>query len=147
MLRKAGLFLAAFMIIASSSCKKEEIPEDPIASFQFAVSEDNYLEVTFTDYSQNATSYSWNFGDGESSTEANPVHTYAAAGSYDIVLTAKNSADVTATYSLSIELTDPNSALALLDGGESKTWRLYREGTSLGVGPDAEEKIVLKDIF
>ncbi|MEA1878197.1 MAG: PKD domain-containing protein [Bacteroidota bacterium] len=138
MLKRAGLFLAAFMIIASSSCKKEEIPEDPIASFQFAVSEDNYLEVAFTNYSQNATSYSWNFGDGETSTEKDPVHNYVAAGSYDIVLTAMNSADVSATYSLSIELTDPNSALALLDGGESKTWRLYREGTSLGVGPDAE---------
>ena len=34
------------------------------------------------------TSYSWNFGDGSTSTEQNPVHTYATAGTYSVILTA-----------------------------------------------------------
>ncbi|MBT5425727.1 MAG: hypothetical protein HOK84_06000, partial [Bacteroidetes bacterium] len=71
MLKKVGLVLAAFTIIFSS-CKKDEPLADPIASFQYAVSETDYLEVILTNYSQNATSYSWNFGDGETSTESDP---------------------------------------------------------------------------
>lgn len=57
---------------------------EPIsADFSFATSG---LEVTFTNNSLNATTYSWDFGDGATSTEMNPVHTYAAAGTYDVVL-------------------------------------------------------------
>lgn len=134
----AGLLLMAFSILSLSSCKKETPVEDPIASFQFAVNADNFLQIDFTNYSQNATSYSWNFGDGETSTEENPSHVFASTGTYSVVLTATNSEAVTATYSQSIEITDPNSALALLAGQTSKTWRLYREGSALGVGPNAE---------
>jgi PKD repeat protein len=53
------------------------------------------LTVQFTDASTNApTLWSWNFGDGDSTnaTVQNPVHTYAAAGTYNVTLTATNSA-------------------------------------------------------
>jgi len=134
-------FLAVGMISLLSfvSCKddNEDPPANPIASFQYVVSTTNFLEVTFTNYSQNATSYEWNFGDGQTSTEASPVHTYTAAGNYTVVLTAKNSANTPATFNQTIEIKDPNSALALLAGETSKTWKLFREGTCMGVGPDA----------
>jgi PKD repeat protein len=42
------------------------------------------------DLSENATERTWDFGDGVSSTEQNPAHTYSAAGSYEVTLTAKN---------------------------------------------------------
>jgi len=48
------------------------------------------LEVTFTNTSTNAISYSWDFGDGNTSTTASPVHTYIAAGTYTVSLTATN---------------------------------------------------------
>ena len=35
------------------------------------------LSVLFTDLSQDATSRSWKFGDGATSTEQNPTHTYS----------------------------------------------------------------------
>jgi len=44
----------------------------------------------FTNTSTNATSYSWAFGDGATSTLQNPSHTYAAAGTYNVTLTATN---------------------------------------------------------
>ncbi len=45
------------------------------------------LEVSFTDESDgNVTTWSWTFGDGEMSTEQNPVHSYAEAGSYTVTL-------------------------------------------------------------
>ena len=34
------------------------------------------------------TSYSWTFGDGSTSTEQDPVHTYATAGTYPVILSA-----------------------------------------------------------
>ncbi len=47
--------------------------------------------VRFTDQSSGApTSWLWNFGDGNTSTQQNPTHTYAAAGRYTISFTATN---------------------------------------------------------
>jgi len=49
------------------------------------------LLVSFTDQStESPTSWSWNFGDGGSSTVQNPNHTYTTAGTYTVILTATN---------------------------------------------------------
>lgn len=45
------------------------------------------LVVTFTNTSSNAETYSWDFGDGNMSTEESPMHTYAAGGTYTVTLT------------------------------------------------------------
>ncbi|KKG20929.1 PGF-pre-PGF domain-containing protein [Methanosarcina sp. 2.H.T.1A.8] len=48
------------------------------------------LSVSFTDRSQNATSRSWNFGDGATSNDTNPTHSYSQAGNYTVNLTVSN---------------------------------------------------------
>ncbi len=51
------------------------------------------LAVAFTDTSTNApTAWSWSFGDSTTDTVQNPSHTYTAAGTYTVALTATNGA-------------------------------------------------------
>ncbi len=48
--------------------------------------------VFFTDQSTDSpTAWSWDFGDGNTSTAQNPVHSYTTAGVYTVTLTASNS--------------------------------------------------------
>jgi PKD repeat protein len=62
----------------------------PKADFDFQVAA---LQVTFADKSTGSpTLWTWNFGDGATSTAQNPTHTYAAAGNYTVSLTARNAA-------------------------------------------------------
>jgi PKD repeat protein len=72
----------------------------PTAGFTSAV---NGSSATFTNTSANAVSYSWNFGDGNSSAQQNPSHTYANDGTYTVTLTATNPCGIhTATQTLVI---------------------------------------------
>jgi PKD repeat protein len=48
------------------------------------------LTIQFNDSSKNATSVNWNFGDGNNSTERNPIHKFATQGNYTVNLTAAN---------------------------------------------------------
>jgi PKD repeat protein len=55
------------------------------------VSGDVPLSVKFTDMtSGSVASWRWDFGDGKSSTEQNPTHTYWTAGVYNVILTVSN---------------------------------------------------------
>ncbi|MEV6876666.1 PQQ-dependent sugar dehydrogenase [Amycolatopsis sp. NPDC051128] len=61
----------------------------------------NFSSAGSTDPGGSALRYSWNFGDGTTSTEANPSHTYAA-GNYTALLTVTNAAGATGTASITI---------------------------------------------
>ncbi|MEM8565918.1 MAG: PKD domain-containing protein [Bacteroidota bacterium] len=82
---------------------------DPVAGFSFVT---NLLEVTFTDQSLNAVSHMWDFGDGNNSMMANPVHTYASAGTYTVSLTITNSEAVMDTETMMVEVTDGAATFA-----------------------------------
>ena len=141
----AALFSFAFLVSCSDDEGTTTPTDDPVASFQFAVSTDNIFEVTFTNFSQNATSYSWDFGDGNSSVEEAPVHVYAATGSYNVTLTALNGPTATATQTKTVNISDPNEELRKLTGDVSKTWRLLRDPSAgdypLAVGPEDRSAI------
>ncbi len=71
----------------------------------------NALTVTFTNTSTNAANYLWNFGDGQTSIEANPVHTYAAPGTYSVKLESTNQC-TTAVKTVNVVLTSGVKDLA-----------------------------------
>ncbi len=59
--------------------------EKAIASFAITTLPCN-LSVGFNSTATNATGYSWTFGDGNTSSVANPNHTYSALGTYNVQL-------------------------------------------------------------
>ncbi|MBL7938650.1 MAG: PKD domain-containing protein [Flavobacteriales bacterium] len=65
----------------------EEDPILPEAAFSWSATGG---EVQFTNTSTNATSASWSFGDGSTSTALDPLYTYAGPGVYEVILTASN---------------------------------------------------------
>lgn len=85
------------------------IPQ-PEAGFTFAGSD---LTVEFTNSTTNATDYSWDFGDGNNSTETSPIHTYATAGTYTVTLSANNlDCENTNSQDVSVPLTGINNIIA-----------------------------------
>jgi PKD repeat protein len=64
------------------------LAQAPIADFTFSPASGNApLTAEFADLSTNSpTSWSWDFGDGETSNEQNPAHVYTSAGTYTVTL-------------------------------------------------------------
>jgi len=54
--------------------------------------------VSFTDTSSNATAWSWDFGDGTTSTDQNPTHIYTTSGTYDVALSVTFANGCVKTY-------------------------------------------------
>ena len=83
----------------------------PVASFGFTTSG---LTATFTDTSTDAggsiAARSWNFGDGTTSTLANPAKTYAAAGTYTVTLTVTDNGGLTAITSKTVTVSTSGGA-------------------------------------
>jgi PKD repeat protein len=60
----------------------------PLADFNMPPQACQLAPVQFTNASSGATSFAWSFGDGGSSTDANPTHAYSLPGDFTAVLTA-----------------------------------------------------------
>jgi len=82
--------------------------------------------VKFTNYSINSDKFLWDFGDGATSTEKNPVHTYASQNDFDVKLTAFgmqacNSNDNTKTVENCIVVNDTIKCTTSLSNGDDIT--------------------------
>lgn len=83
-MKKIVIFQALAMLLLASCAVK------PKASFTLPPQKwVAPAEITFTNTTVNADSYSWDFGDGTTSTEASPKHRYTHSGNYAVILTAK----------------------------------------------------------
>jgi PKD repeat protein len=125
-------------------------PAAPVANFSANVTTSCTGDIVFTDQSSNTpTSWSWNFGDGQTSALQNPAHTYTANGTYTVSLTATNAIgnnSVTKTSYITINMpaaptvvgdTVCNSGAAILTASGSGILKWYSSASSntvLGTG-------------
>ena len=88
-------------------------PNPPIASFKLTVvaSACGDMTVAFADSSTTGSaplsSWNWDFGDGATSTQQNPTHTYAAAGSHSVTETVTDANGLTSTYTTAVTIASP----------------------------------------
>jgi len=143
----------------------DPVPPAPVAGFTASTSGGEApLDVSFTNTSTgDITGYSWDFGDGSSSSAINPTHTYTAAGSYDVSLTVVGSGGSdTFVCTSCVTVTDPpppppppstslyyisflstttvpglgnvrDEDIVTYDAG-TDTWAWYLDGSDVGIG-------------
>ena len=124
------LLLAMALVVGIfSGCVEEEpTPTNnaPVASF--TASDAVNKTVTFTDASTDADTddtltYSWDFGDDETSTEQNPEHTYASNDTYTVTLTVSDGTDTdTATETITVGNIAPTAGFTYTADGLNVTF-------------------------
>jgi glucose/arabinose dehydrogenase len=102
------------------------------------------LEVAFssgrsTDPEQSIVGYRWDFGDGESSSKANPTHTYTENGVYRVSLTVTDAAGSTSTDALEILVGSEPPVAEILEPGDGARFRIGEKITFRGRGSDADD--------
>jgi len=124
------LILALTMV----NCSDDDDPKAPTADFFYDV---NGTEVTFTSETSGVDTWEWIFGDGNSSTEKNPVHAYETPGTYKVTLRVSGAGGIAVVPPKDVVVEE--SMEYLLTGGaaktEGKTWKLKWEGSDIqGIG-------------
>ncbi len=109
-----GTFNVRLIAIDTSTCNKRDtsgyfaitVLPNPTANFRWTP--DPPQENTMTQFinmsSPDAVRFVWNFGDGDGSTLANPIHQYNATGTYRAILYAFNSADCVDSITLDVPI-------------------------------------------
>jgi PKD repeat protein len=114
--------------------------QNPTANFTY---EKDKLTVKFTSTSENADTFLWDFGDGNTSASKNPEHTYSSYGEYIVKLLAKGECgedETTQAINLNCNKPDPNFSISINDlivtftnkteGGTSFQWNFGDGNTS-----------------
>lgn len=109
--------------------------------------------VTFTDASTGATSWFWEFGDGSTSTEQSPVHTYAFAGAYTVTLTINGTCSTAQVWELTVGVgaLDENATFSVLPNPASEQVTILLgapavEGTLLEL-MDVDGRLIRSEVF
>jgi len=114
--------ISALLIITLQSCENNILPEagsipdktPPEAKFSATQSigaGDVWKVYSFSNQSSSATKYSWDFGDGNTSTSFEPTNTFPGEGTYSVSLTATDNLEVKSTKTESIVIVKPIAAV------------------------------------
>lgn len=122
------------MIVAAASmvvsCVGDEIFRDelpaanskvdeifPEANFSYASSADDFRIINFTNLSSEASTYLWDFGDGNTSDEEDPSFTFEGEGTYGVSLTATDGNGVAGSTSIDVIVVEGPFQPIILEAG------------------------------
>lgn len=105
-----ALMLVALLMLLQSCSSDEQELLTPEASFSATIDEDNPLMVIFENNSEHAESYLWSFGDGNTSTQKDPVHVYEAGDLYDVELQAISGVG-SSSFSSIVDVDEPTAPI------------------------------------
>ena len=122
------------IILLPSCSDDDERPVFPLSAAIFHSIDGK--QVAFTALTHSASSWQWDFGNGETSTEQNPVYVYPEGGYYIATLTAKDKDGATVTDQVKLAVALPPYALLTGDftaeGYNGKTWKLTSSHVAAG---------------
>ncbi|NOU72264.1 carbohydrate-binding protein, partial [Paenibacillus sp. LMG 31458] len=99
-----------------------------------------YFDTTGTaDPDGDAITYAWNFGDGQTSTEANPSHIYTANGVYNVKLTVTDSTNKSSVWNTSITAGNTVPTLKITSPVSGQFFTNGQVITASAVANDAED--------
>lgn len=143
-LMKFPAILVSLLLV--TSCEKLD-PNAPEACFLVPGEIEAGVPAAFSSScSVNAVEFAWNFGDGETSTEANPTHTYAGEGTYSVTLTVSNGQGKSDQTTLVVQVQPPSiiehsgaitSDETWIEGTHLVTSDVYVNGAILTIAPGA----------
>lgn len=125
--------LITLAAIIATNCSDDSFPVPPastVPKFTYTIDNDAFAPATVT-FANNSivperagtVAYTWNFGDGTSSTEANPTHTFTNPGAYVVNLVAVTSE--------SLEIKEATRTIVVLDPNATGTPVFFTDGSEV----------------
>lgn len=130
-IRRSRSFLLLILLLSIISCSEDE-PET-IFLVDFTVSESPLVnqQVTFTNASTRGSSFTWDFGDGNTSALENPTHVYSTGGAFMVTLTVSaGKLEETTSKTINV-LVLPTAAFSVADGTLYNTLPVEFANTSI----------------
>ena len=112
--KKYKVFLYMFMAIAIIGCEdvfEFDLPDSnsmvdnvpPGANFSYASAQEDFRMINFTNLSTESTTFQWDFGSGNTSSEEDPSYTFESGeGTYPVTLTASDALGAESTITIDV---------------------------------------------
>lgn len=127
------LFCLTILTIITYSCKDAfdyDLPDSnskadtilPTANFSYASTLDDFKTIKFTNLSVESTTYEWDFGGGNTSSDQDPEYTFAGEGSYTVSLTSSDGRGASDMITMEVKVVEgPFQPIIIEPGFEDNT--------------------------
>jgi PKD repeat protein len=123
-----GFFIVSLIVgctlrddLPKANSKADTVP--PEANFSYASSQEDFRTIIFTNLSNEATIFAWDFGGGNTSNEVDPTFTFEdGEGTYPVTLTASDALGAVSTTTIDVIVVEgPFQPIILEPGFEDNT--------------------------
>ncbi|UII80684.1 PKD domain-containing protein [Flagellimonas sp. CMM7] len=122
-----SLVVAGFVVsCVGDELFRDELPDAnskadtvfPEANFAYASSSDDFRMINFSNLSSEATSFTWDFGGGNTSTDLDPTFTFEGGeGTYPVTLTASDANGITGAITIDVMVVEGPFQPIILEAG------------------------------